>query len=310
MRVGTDSVKPYLCPSYSLPDEKRMFLVDTLGFDDSSSGRRSDTDILSDIATFLNTTYQNDILLTGIIYLHRFSDNRVGGSGLRQMNMFRKLCGERSMKNIVIATTMWDTTSPTDGTRREQELMTEDGFFKQMLRNGAVMKRQDHQEDSTNEIIQHLLSTRHRAVLDIQSEMVDRRQRLDQTAAGQVVEAELVRLRERHERDLQDLNRELQEAALQEDNGLKLELENMKWNVEYSLQRGQENSKALQKSHNDLVLRVQRRYDDETRRLQVILQFEMANKPLGNGLTALQWQTAGRRITCPACYKSGVRGYR
>lgn len=128
----------------------RLFLVDTPGFDDTS---KTDIDVLREIAAFLSETYKNKVLLTGIVYLHRISDNRLGGSGLRQMQMFRKLCGEKSMENIALVTTMWNTTSVTDGERREYELKTEEGFWKQMLNNGAALFRQNRGKESALEIL-------------------------------------------------------------------------------------------------------------------------------------------------------------
>ena len=72
----------------SLPGGRKFFLVDTPGYDDTY---KSDTDILREIADWLGQVYQNRIKLTGIVYLHRISDVRIGGSGMKNLRMFRKL---------------------------------------------------------------------------------------------------------------------------------------------------------------------------------------------------------------------------
>lgn len=270
-------VEPYLCESYALSGGQRLILVDTPGFDDSGSGK-TDTDILRDIAVFLNSTYQNDVRLTGIIYLHRISDNRVGGSGLRQMSMFRKLCGQRSMANIVIATTMWGHASRADAVAREQELMEGDGFFKQMIRNGTKFMRQDCGEDSAAKIIDYFIKLKSKIVLDIQSEMVDKNKRLDETAAGQVVEAELVKLREKHEKELEELKHEMHDAISQKDTQLAAELQRVKQDIEGRLWNEQEASRRLREDHNQMVQRISSQHQEESRRLQEMLQYEQRNQ--------------------------------
>ncbi len=69
-------------------------LVDTPGFDDSE---RSDTEILTLIADWLQDSFEDRIFLSGIIYLHRISDIRMSGSSIKNLRMFRKLCGTENM---------------------------------------------------------------------------------------------------------------------------------------------------------------------------------------------------------------------
>jgi hypothetical protein len=87
----------------SLPGSQRKFwLVDTPGFDDS---RTSDSEILRALAAWLTETYSANIRLTGILYLHRILDIRLGGSAMRNLRMFRKLVGEQNLASVVLATT-------------------------------------------------------------------------------------------------------------------------------------------------------------------------------------------------------------
>ena len=59
--------------------------------------------------------------LTGIIYLHKISDNRMSGTARRNIAMLHDLCGEGFMPNIVLATTMWDRVEAGEGEEREEE---------------------------------------------------------------------------------------------------------------------------------------------------------------------------------------------
>ncbi|KAL4061675.1 hypothetical protein V8B97DRAFT_2066349, partial [Scleroderma yunnanense] len=89
---------------WATTDDITVKLVDTPSFDDSRTGV-TDTDVLEMIATFLINRRNG---LTGLIYVHRISDTRVGGNAQRNLRMFRNLCGDESLKNVVIVTTMWD----------------------------------------------------------------------------------------------------------------------------------------------------------------------------------------------------------
>ena len=94
--------------------------MDTPGFDDSY---RSDSDILRELADWLNTAHKSNIKLTGLILLHRIGDVRVGGVGQRNIRMFKRLCGDDSLASVVLATTMWDfIRDDAVGDSRESEL--------------------------------------------------------------------------------------------------------------------------------------------------------------------------------------------
>jgi hypothetical protein len=81
-----------------------VYLINTPGCGDTNC---SDTDVLKEIAFFLSQTYKHTIRLAGIIYLHRITDDRVGSSALRNLNMFKQLCGEDVYEHVVLVTIMW-----------------------------------------------------------------------------------------------------------------------------------------------------------------------------------------------------------
>ena len=72
---------------------QHIHLIDTPGFDDTNY---SDADTLKTCANYLGASYANGVRLTGIVYLHRISDSRLGRSSLRTLQMFRKLSGTKS----------------------------------------------------------------------------------------------------------------------------------------------------------------------------------------------------------------------
>ena len=82
-----------------------VYLVDTPGFDDST---RSDTDVLRNIVHWLGAMRERRIKLSGIIYLHRITDNRMGGLAWRNLRMLHNLVGADKMSNVLLVSTRWE----------------------------------------------------------------------------------------------------------------------------------------------------------------------------------------------------------
>jgi hypothetical protein len=169
------------------------------------------------VARWLNEAYEQKISLTGIIYLQKISDNRVGGAGSKNLRMFKKLCGESSLGSVVLATTMWSEVNPTAGERREIQLKTstkpKPDFWKSMIEQGSKVPRQDREKESATEIINYLIEMKRPVTLDIVDEMVNNGKKLDETAAGREVQDEIERQRVIYERKMEDIRREMIDAA-------------------------------------------------------------------------------------------------
>ncbi|EEC00079.1 hypothetical protein MPER_00057, partial [Moniliophthora perniciosa FA553] len=135
------------------------------------------------IAAFLATMYEHKQTLAGVIYIHRISDFRVGGISRRNFRMFRELCGDDTLKNVVIMTNMWGEVGRDVGEAREAELVREDKFFKPVLDKGAQLVRHDNTTKTARAILLHLIENKP-LPLRIQTELVDQGKSLSQTAAG------------------------------------------------------------------------------------------------------------------------------
>ncbi|KAI5997225.1 hypothetical protein F5J12DRAFT_851576, partial [Pisolithus orientalis] len=159
---------------------RNIVLVDTPGFDDTFM---TDAQILREIAHWLNTAYKKNLKLSGVLYLHRISDNRVSGTPLRNYNMFKELCGKENFKNIVLVTTML--------AQHESELRSD--FWRSMINLGSAIHRFDGTMESAWKIISCLSVAPpvQRRPLQIQREMVDEHVPLHRTAAGRAVVATL-----------------------------------------------------------------------------------------------------------------------
>ena len=85
-----------------------VHFADTPGFDDST---RSDTDVLKNIVVWLGAMREKRMKLSGIIYLHRITDTRVGGIAWRNLRMLHELVGADKMANVLLVSTRWEEVS-------------------------------------------------------------------------------------------------------------------------------------------------------------------------------------------------------
>ena len=167
--------------------------------------------------------YEKGSKLSGVIYVHRISDNRFGGITGRNFNMFRKLCGESSLKNVILVTNMWKQDSQEINEAREAELSSK--FFKLALDKGAQMVRHHNTTQSAHDIVRGIVKN-HPVVLQIQLELVDERKDILKTAAGEAVKQEFNEEMRRHQAELKAVREEMKEALKKKHEEAKRELEN------------------------------------------------------------------------------------
>lgn len=225
---------------------RSVTLIDSPGFDDSREGH-TDTDILKKIAGFLEMTFKEDKKLSGIIYLHRITDPKMGGVSLRNLRMFRKLCGEDALENVVVVTTRWDDVSEKDREtmeKREDELMKTPGkFFEPLIDKGGKFLRHDNTEGSARRIVETFLK-KSPVALQIQLEMRDGKT-LEETAAGSELAAELKKLVDKHSKEMKDLKEEMAVAIAEKDEALKKELEAERIKMQKEIAKWEEQKQAL-----------------------------------------------------------------
>lgn len=171
--------------------------------------------MLREIAAWLADSYQNKILLHGIIYLHRITDVRMQGSAKRNLILFRELCGEDALKKVILATTMWDKVSEKRGHRREVELTNTQEFWGWMVEKGSAVRRHYNTPESAKNIIDKLANHDKKFVTDLQKQLVDEGLTLDQTSAGKELQSELLKERERWTKRLEQVQADMK-AAIEE----------------------------------------------------------------------------------------------
>ena len=143
---------------------------------------------------------------------------------MKNFRMFRELCGEGTLKNVVVVTTMWEGIDHQTGEKREAELKKKDTFFKSVLTGGGQMARHENTVVSAQEILRLILHN-HPLPLRIQEELVDENKDITETGAGgemgRELNAEVRRLRE----EMDTLKEQMKQAIQNKDEVTRKELE-------------------------------------------------------------------------------------
>ncbi|KAF9490358.1 hypothetical protein BDN71DRAFT_1434733 [Pleurotus eryngii] len=288
LRVGSGLMSCTSAVQASKPfpfDGRTIRLIDTPGFDDTT---RTDTDVLTMIAAFLSSTYQHGVKLSGVIYIHRISDFRMGGTSTRNFRMFRELCGDPTLRNVVIVTNMWGEVSLDVGQAREEELKNRDIFFKPVLGKGAQMKRHDNTFDSACTIMR-CIAFKASLALRIQRELVDEEKDITETAAGAELCRELHEQAMRYKAEQRQLQDEMKkgifssffnssfalkaypQALRQKDEQGREELEEATAQLNRDMMRVQNESQRLASSYAEEKERLEKRMQDleATSRLEI-----------------------------------------
>jgi hypothetical protein len=171
----------------------------------------------------------------------------MGGISLRNLRMFRNLCGEDALENVIVVTTRWDDVPEKDREtmeKRENELMKTPGkFFQPLIAAGGQFLRHDNTEGSARRIVEMFLKNNPIA-LQIQIEMHSGKT-LEETAAGSELAAELKKLMDKHSKEMKDLKEEMVVAVAEKDEALKKELEAERSKMQKEIVKWEEQKKAL-----------------------------------------------------------------
>ncbi|CUA74569.1 hypothetical protein RSOLAG22IIIB_11306 [Rhizoctonia solani] len=258
MRVGrglkscTQQVEP---TTMFTVDGKPVVVIDCPGFDDTYL---SETEILKSVAGFLTVAYSQNFKIAGLLYLHKITDTRVGGSSLRHMNMFKELCGTDSLKNVTYVMNMWSDPPTEDEILREEELRYSDEFFGMPLAEGAQMARHDNTQESAHNIIRKLLP-RSPTVPKISRQLVDEGLQLEKTSAGialghgledeiRKLNDEIIRLREDHAQATRENNERFKKTLEAQERRAQEKHQRLEQDIE-SLKQGHKRDEAAWEQH-------------------------------------------------------------
>lgn len=216
--------------------------------------------------------------LAGVIYLHRISDFRFGGVATRNFKMFRELCGETTLKNVVIVTTMWGEVALARGTAREVELATNTKFFKSAIDKQALLLRHDNTFSNAQSILCHIIHNRPLS-LRIQDEVVTEGKDISQTAAGEELGRELAAQTRKFQAEMSALQEQTNAAIKEKDEETRMELEQERQNLRDQMNKAQMDMNKLMsnfQADNQQMERRLRSMEEEHERDRAHLERQLA----------------------------------
>ena len=183
--------------------------------------------------------YKGKVKLSGVIYTHRISDNRMSGSVCKNLDMFGRLCGDNAAQRVRLVTTMWDKVKDTN-TAENRVAQLEGNFWKPLIDAGARHKRFENTPKSAWDIVRD--ATGESEALLLQEELVDADRRLNETTAGKALYTQFQRLLQEQKDTIKQLS---DEAKVQNDPALAKELEAEYKRIEAQLQKTWEEMEKL-----------------------------------------------------------------
>jgi Skp family chaperone for outer membrane proteins len=204
--------------------------------------------------------------LSGIVYLHRIIDPRMTHGGMRNLAMFRKLCGTDPLHNVILATSFWGEVNQVRGEQREAELRTNPDYWAGMMAKGSRMRRFENTQDSALMIINELAS-KATVALDIQKEMCDQGLALVDTAAGEALDHELAEMTKKYAKDMEKLQQEIRDAK-EHDKELQDALKKQALRVEKTIDEMHAQQEILKADRRNELRAMEQEFDRRLRRME------------------------------------------
>ncbi|KAI6114512.1 hypothetical protein F5141DRAFT_1062900 [Pisolithus sp. B1] len=203
------------------------------------------------------TRYEKGTLLSGILYFHRISDNRMAGTPLKNLRVFQKLCGNEAMSRVILVTTMWDEVEESVGMERLEEL--EGNYWKPMISQGSTTYRYGNTSESSKELLLQVAERKRREVrlrkqraymirlqkqgtdeVRLQKQMVKEHMQLRETGAGRELYSRLDQIAEKRAEILARITAQRHQAGDQATaDDLKKQYETLKAELDETLQQMQ-----------------------------------------------------------------------
>lgn len=173
------------------------------------------------LVDWMQDCYQ-DRQLSGIIYLHDITQARMTGSSLTNLRMFRKLCGDENLKNVILATTKWAKPPKDVEVSREKELCTDKEFWGLMVKYGSKVRQFRDTTDSACAIVEKILNMGEEHFTPKIQQEVKQGKEIWNTEAGAFIDRALKEQARKHEEELKALVEEQNRALQKRKRALKL----------------------------------------------------------------------------------------
>lgn len=193
--------------------------------------------------------------------------------------MFKDLCGESPMKNVLLVTTRWGLEDMSGRFERAQqhEHQYRSEFWAPLISRGARMERFQDCRESALDILLKLVD-RPAEVLQIQQELVVDGRDLIDTTAGNTVNEELVRMQQKYQEEVAQIQKEMLAALAEKDFEVQEALQESKRTFERKLEKLREEQDMLQYERRNEARRMRNDMDALQNELQRKYSQELQNR--------------------------------
>ena len=146
--------------------------------------------------------------LAAVLYAYRISGRRFERLSVRNFWTSKSLCGEATLKNVVIMTNIWEQVTPGLSTVREEEL--EHDFFRAAIDKGTRLCRHYGTPESVRAVLREVPKNQP-VVLKIQSDLADEGRDIGQMMVGGLKKG-IRDMVKRYENETRVLEEEMREA--------------------------------------------------------------------------------------------------
>ncbi|KAF9521509.1 hypothetical protein CPB83DRAFT_900626 [Crepidotus variabilis] len=185
--------------------KKRVTLVETPGFDDTS---KSDAEILQMLVDWKTETGRKGTKLTGILYLHRITDKRLNGTPDRNLGQLKGE-GQNIEQRVMFVTTMWDKVQGDpkkleEGQKRHSELKQ---YWNPILQKGAQIEEFSNTKAAAMELISKVIQRKQRVEAGVTFQQEQLPGALNESQAAQTLFSQFQRRIAEHRAVLLDIER-------------------------------------------------------------------------------------------------------
>jgi len=168
----------------------------------------------------------------------------MGGAAKKNLRVFREICGDKNLGHVRIVTTNWNQADEKQKNARQDALAK--GAFEPLIKEGAELCRHDKGIESAQLIISQLI---HQTPVKMKiHEELNEGRTLGDTSAGAMIIEEMKELKEKHDKEVEGLKKEMEEAVIANDEDLRAELAEEHRKLEEMMARAEEDRKTLEKT--------------------------------------------------------------
>ena len=168
----------------------------------------------------------------------------MGGAAKKNLRVFREICGDKRLDHVRIVTTNWNLVDEKQGNSRQDALAK--GAFGPLINEGARLCPHDRGLESAQSIMSQLIHQEPVTIM-IQEELNAGRT-LGDTSAGALIVEEMKELKKKHDREVEELKKELEDASMVNNEDLILELAEERRKLEAMMAHAEEDRNTLQKT--------------------------------------------------------------